>query len=156
MTHLHYRPAVPGDAPACVALRGMTRQNAISEAGLAALGVTSESWAGNIRSGALPGHVCIADGDIVAYCFGDRASGEVVVLAVLPDFEDRGIGRELLRRTVDQLAAFGHNRVFLSCSPYPSSRSHGFYRHLGWRSTGTFDARGDEVLELTVTSAAPS
>jgi hypothetical protein len=26
-------------------------------------------------------------------------------------------------------------------------RSYGFYRHLGWRSTGSFDDRGDEILE---------
>ncbi|MER2177626.1 MAG: GNAT family N-acetyltransferase, partial [Stenotrophomonas maltophilia] len=29
-------------------------------------------------------------------------------------------------------------------------RSHGFYRHLGWRPTGEIDSLGDEVLELHV------
>lgn len=146
-----FRAAHPGDAAACVALRGKTRQNAISEAALRALGVTEASWSEDIRTGALPGHVCTVNGDIVAYCFGDRATGEIVVLAVLPDFENRGIGKALLQRAVHELTAFGHGRLFLSCSPYESSRSHGFYRHLGWRSTGEFDSRGDEILEFEIT-----
>jgi ribosomal protein S18 acetylase RimI-like enzyme len=147
---LKYRPACPEDAAECLVARGRTRQNAASEERLRAIGVTSESWAENIRSGALPGHVCLADGKIVGFCFGVRDSGEIQVLAVLPDFEDRGIGRELLVRTSEELAGLGHARLFLGCSPDPASRSHGFYRHLGWRSTGTLDQHGDEILELFV------
>ncbi len=145
---LTYRQAVPADAAECVSLRGKTRQNAFSEEQLRSIGVTTKSWGENIDSGALPGHVCTVDGDIVGYCFGARKSGEIEVLVVLPDFENRGIGRELLRRTTRQLAELGHGRLFLGCSPDPRSRSYGFYRHLGWRSTGTFDQYGDEILEL--------
>ncbi len=145
-----FRPARPDDAGTCVTIRGKTRQNAVSEAQLRALGVTEASWGDDIRTGALPGHVCMVNGEIVAYCFGDRATGEIVVLAVLPDFENRGIGMALLQRTVRELASVGHGRLFLSCSPCESSRSYGFYRHLGWQSTGEFDARGDEILELEI------
>jgi ribosomal protein S18 acetylase RimI-like enzyme len=148
--HPDYRPALPEDAAECVRLRGKTRENAFSEEQLRSIGITAKSWGDNIRSGALPGHVCTFEGDIVGYCYGERATGEIQVLVVLPDFEDRGIGRELLQRTARQLAELGHRRLFLGCSPYPSSRSYGFYRHLGWRSTGTFDQRGDEILEIFV------
>jgi GNAT superfamily N-acetyltransferase len=148
--HLKYRPALPEDAEQCVAVRGRTRQNAASEEWLRSIGVTSESWGENIRSGALPGYVCTVDGKIIGFCFGARGTGEIEVVALLPDFENRGIGRELLDRTTDELAKFGHTRLFLGCSPDPASRSHGFYRHLGWRSTGTFDKYGDEILEKLV------
>jgi len=70
--------------------------------------------------------------------------------ALLPDFENLGIGRELLDRTSKELAKLGHARLFLGCSPDPRSRSYGFYRHLGWRSTGTYDQYGDEILEIFV------
>lgn len=40
---LNFRPATPGDIPACVVLRGRTRQNAISAERLAAMGITVES-----------------------------------------------------------------------------------------------------------------
>ena len=97
---------------------------------------------------ALPGHVCLDGETIVGYCFGDKASGEVVVLALLPAYEGRGIGRRLLGLVVDHLAALGHQRLFLGCAADPATRSHGFYRHLGWVSTGAFDGAGDEILEL--------
>ena len=148
--HLSYRSAQPEDAADCVSVRAMTRENAFSEDQLRSIGITAESWGESIRSGALPGHICTSGGSIVGYCFGSRDTGEIEVLVVLPDFERRGIGRELLKRTTDTLADFGHRRLFLGCSPTPTSRSYGFYRHLGWRSTGTFDQRGDEILELYV------
>lgn len=148
--HLQYRAALPEDAAECLTARGKTRQNAASEEWLRSIGITLESWSENIRSGALPGHVCIADDRIVGFCFGQRDSGEIQVVAVLPDFENRGIGRELLHRTSVALATLGHARLFLGCSPDPASRSYGFYRHLGWRSTGTYDRHGDEILEIFV------
>lgn len=145
---LTYRPALPTDAEACVVLRGKTRENAVSEHQLRVRGITAKSWGDDIRSGALPGYICMADEHVVGYCFGASSSGEIVVLALLPDFENRGIGRELLNRMTGHLAKIGHRRLFLGCSPDPGSRSYGFYRHLGWRSTETFDEYGDEILEI--------
>ena len=148
--NLRYRLAIPADAAECVVLRGKTRENAITEHQLRARGITAKSWGENIKTGALPGHVCIVDENIVGYCFGASNSGEIIVLALLPDFENRGIGRELLSRVTRDLAELGHSRLFLGCSPDPGSRSYGFYRHLGWRSTETFDQYGDEILEVVV------
>ena len=145
-----FRPAVPDDIAACVVLRGMTRENAVSAERLRAAGITVESWADETRSGALLGHVCVSDARIVGYCFGAPRTGEVVVLALLPSFERRGIGRRLLERVVQDLRRAGHARLFLGCSTDPATRSHGFYRHLGWRPTGKLDAHRDEVLELVV------
>jgi GNAT superfamily N-acetyltransferase len=76
------------------------------------------------------------------------------VLALLPAHEGQGVGRQLLARVVDRLLAAGHGRLFLGCSADPASRSHGFYRHLGWRSTGSVDAHGDEVLEYAAGAPA--
>lgn len=145
---LHFRPATAEDIPACLVLRGRTRENAISPERLAVMGITVESWAGDVRSDSLPGFVCVDEASIVGYCFGEKASGEVVVLALLPSHEARGIGKHLLGLVVELLANAGHRRLFLGCSSDPATRSYGFYRHLGWVSTGTFDRAGDEVLEL--------
>jgi GNAT superfamily N-acetyltransferase len=147
---MKYRSALPADAPDCLAMRGKTRENALSREQLHSIGITAESWAENIRAGVVEGHICTVSEKLVGYCFGARESGEIEVLAVLPDFENRGIGRELLMRTTDRLADFGHRRLWLGCSPIPTSRSYGFYRHLGWRSTGTFDKYGDEILEFVI------
>jgi GNAT superfamily N-acetyltransferase len=147
ITH-HFRPAVSTDAGECVALRGRTRENAISAATLASLGITAESWADDIETGCLPGYVCIDNDRIVGYCFGDKDTGEVVVLAVSPRYEGRGIGKALLLQVVQELRSLGCRRLFLGCSGDSSHRSHGFYRHLGWKPTGSFDVNDDEVLEL--------
>ena len=142
-----YRRAVPDDTSTCIVLRGMTRENAFSVEQLAALGITLESWRSAIADGSLPGHVAIFDGRIVGYCFGERETGEIAVLALLPEHEGQGVGRALLNLVIADFKEFGLGRLFLSCSSDPAVRSYGFYRHLGWRSTGTFDDRGDEVLE---------
>lgn len=142
-----YRRAIPDDTPACLVLRGMTRENAFSVERLAALGITLESWRAGIADGSLPGHVATEGGKIVGYCFGERETGEIAVLALLPEHEGQGVGRTLLSLVVAEFEDFGFHRLFLSCSADPASRSYGFYRHLGWRSTGSFDDRGDEILE---------
>jgi GNAT superfamily N-acetyltransferase len=142
------RPAVPADIPACIDLRGRTRENAISASRLAELGITEASWSGQVRDGVLPGVIAMAGDRMAGYCFGDAGSGEIVVLALLPEFEGQGLGRALLARMVDQLRGLGHQRLFLGCSDNPAHRSHGFYRRLGWRPTGERDGYGDEVLEL--------
>ena len=147
---LEFRPAVPSDVATCVEIRGRTRENAVSAKRLSEVGITVASWSESVRRGSLPGYVCLADGDIVGYCFGATASGEIEVLALLPEFENQGIGKVLLAHVVETLSGIGFTRLLLGCSSDPASRSYGFYRHLGWRSTGTFDARGDELLEYFV------
>jgi GNAT superfamily N-acetyltransferase len=84
---------------------------------------------------------------MVGYCFGAAKTGEVVVLVALPSHEGRGIARQLLGLVSAALVQLGHKRLFLGCSSDPNVRSYGFYRHLGWRSTGKLDKYEDEILE---------
>ncbi len=143
-----YRKAVPEDAPKCIAIRGCTRENAFSEKQLAALGITLSTWREGIRDGSLPGYVCCIDEEMVGYCFGDRETGEIVVLALLPDYEQLGIGKMLLYLMTQEMRRKGFKRIFLGCSTDTTSRSYGFYRHLGWIPTGELDTAGDEILEF--------
>jgi len=145
---LTYRPALPSDIASCIELRGKTRENAVSVERLKQLGVTHSSWSADVASGNLPGYVCLEHDQIVGYCFADKRTGEIVVLALLPKWEGEGIGRSLLAMMVAELARLGFRRLFLGCSSDPKVRSYGFYRRLGWRSTGAFDVNHDEVLEL--------
>ena len=144
---IEYRPALPSDIDECIDIRGKTRENSISALHLAALGITSEIWGESVKSGVLLGFICCFKGQTVGYCFGERGSGEVLVLALLPDFEGLGLGRRLLDLVVQALINAGNTRLFLSCSADPGSRSYGFYRRLGWRTTNQIDQNGDEILE---------
>jgi GNAT superfamily N-acetyltransferase len=151
---LTYRPATAHDIPECITLRGNTRENAVSATRLAELGITTATWAAQVKANLLPGTVCQSNGKIAGYCFGDAQTGEVVVLALLPEYENQGIGKQLLHNVMDTLQTHGHSRLFLGCASDPRVRSHGFYRHLGWRPTGTADSHGDEVLEYICTAQA--
>lgn len=142
-----FRAATPEDIPACITLRGLTRENPASAERLAELGVTVESWSEQVRNQELTGIICEDSGKMAGYCFGDLHSGEIVVLALLPAYEGQGIGRQLMHAVMLQLRHAGHQRLFLGCSPDPAVRSHGFYRHLGWKPSGKTDRLGDEELE---------
>lgn len=49
---------------------------------LAELGITADSWRDDIESGVLPGYVCLEKGEIVGYCFANKDTAEIVVLAL--------------------------------------------------------------------------
>ena len=80
---------------------------------------------------------------------GESDRGEVLVLAVLPEYERQGIGKSLLSLVVDWLRSFNPTRVWLGASPNPETRAYGFYRALGWRPIGETDTNGDEILVLS-------
>lgn len=153
---IQFRPALPQHIAACIDLRGRTRQNAVSAARLAELGVTEASWSADVQADRLPGILAFEGEALAGYCFGDATTGEIVVLALLPDFENLGLGRALLERCMGVLRERGHQRLFLGCSADPASRSHGFYRHLGWRPTGKRDRLGDEELEFLFATSEPT
>lgn len=145
---IRIRPTEVRDIPDLYRVRASTRQNAISKETLIEWGITPESTAEGLESGRLAGRVCEEDGRIVGFCTGDRGTGEVLVLAVLPEHEGKGIGSGLLTDVVKVLERQGCPRIWLACSADPASRSHGFYRHNGWKETGKSLDNGDEVLVL--------
>lgn len=145
---LNFRPTISKDFAACVKVRAATRDNPVPEQVLASLGITAETWGPLFDSGDIIGRVCEDASGIVGFCSGDAKTGEILVLAVLPDYEGLGAGKALLSKVVSQLAKLGFDRLWLAASPDPATRAHGFYRHCGWRPTGERDDRGDEILEL--------
>lgn len=132
-------------------VRAATRENSVSRDALARLGITADSVAAGLSGGRTKGWVCEHGSRVVGFCTGDLATGEVLVLAVLPQYEDLGIGRKLLSLVVGQLSAARARRVWLAASSDPAVRSYGFYRALGWRATGERTGSGDEILVLGVT-----
>lgn len=148
MPDLGIRETQESDLEACFSVRGRTRENPISREQLAAMGITHASTAASLRSGSMKGWVCTDGPEVIGFCSVDLASGEVLVLAVLPDYEGKGVGKGLLSRAVEWLRSRGVERIWLAASPDPSGRAHGFYRSQGWRPTGGLDRNGDEVLVL--------
>lgn len=148
MSHLVVRETRLEDIEACFDVRARTRENPISRERLAAVGITPASSAASLASGEVKGWVCLDDSSVIGFCSADAASGEVLVLAVLPDYEGRGVGKRLLQQAVRWLRSLGFDRVWLAASPDPGVRAHGFYRSQGWRPTGERQENGDEILVL--------
>ena len=85
---------------------------------------------------------------IAGFTIADRTSGEILVLAVRPEHEGLSIGKDLLHAACTWLFDNGQESVHLFANPDPSIRAYGFYRYLGWMTTGKMD-RGDEEMLLT-------
>jgi ribosomal protein S18 acetylase RimI-like enzyme len=141
------RAAQPADLESLFSIRARTRENAISKEQLESIGITVESLAAAMSSGRVMGNVCLYGSNLVGFCLGDVEKGEVLVLAVLPEYERRGIGARLLSGVVERLRAAGCETLWLAASADPRVRAHGFYRFLGWRPNGQKNG-SDEILVL--------
>lgn len=155
---LHFREMQVEDLPAVFELRVSTRENAVTMEELEEdYGITPASLA-EAMAHDVKGWLCEEQDLVVGFAMGDRANGEVQVVAVRPGFEGRGIGKRLLGLVEDWLYQEGHREIWLLSNPDSSVRAYGFYRRLGWRPTG--ERRGyDEILLRTVEPkdhAAPS
>jgi GNAT superfamily N-acetyltransferase len=148
MSELTIRAATAADIESLFDIRARTRENAIPRSYLTSIGITPESWAASLRSGREQTWVCFDGATPVGFCGATAVHGEVVVLAVLPEHEGRGIGTRLLTCAVDWLRSRGCGRLWLATNPDPGGRAHGFYRSLGWRPTGERQENGDEILVL--------
>lgn len=145
-----YRRTLSSDFNRCVEVRSRTWQNPISAEQLAAYGITTVTQVPLFDNETIVGFVAEADNEIIGFCSGHAETGEVLVLALLPEFEGLGIGKELLQLVIDLLFEAGFKKLWLAASPDPKIRAHGFYRHLGWKFSGRIDEQGDQVLELVL------
>jgi GNAT superfamily N-acetyltransferase len=145
---LLFRETLPSDIEGLFSVRARTRESAISKEGLASIGITPKSIATQMASGRLKGWVCLHGSTLVGFCNGDGETGEVLVLAVLPEYERRGIGSSLLSRVAEWLRSVSSKAIWLAASPDTRIRAHGFYRSLGWRPNGKTEQNGDEILVL--------
>jgi ribosomal protein S18 acetylase RimI-like enzyme len=148
MSELTIREAVGTDIDSLFDIRARTRENAIPRSYLISIGITPESWAASLRSDKEQTWVCLDGATPVGFCGADAGTGEIVVLAVLPEYEGRGIGKRLLDRAVEWLQSRGSGRLWLATNPDPNGRAYGFYRSQGWRATGERQKNGDEILVL--------
>ena len=149
MPDLVIRETHEADLEACFSVRGRTRENPITREQLAAMGITAASSATALRSGSVKGWVCSDGPQVIGFCSVDAVGGEVLVLAVLPEYEGKGVGKRLLAHGVSWLRSRGLSRLWLAASPDPKGRAHGFYRSQGWVPTGELDGNGDEILALS-------
>lgn len=128
---MEYREILAADVPALFELRPRTRENVMTVEQLARLGITVETV---IESFSIShkGWLCADAGEVVGFAIADRATGELAVVAVLPEYERRGIGGTLMGLCETWLWKSGCTRAWLTTDVDTALRAYGFYRHRGW------------------------
>lgn len=126
-----YREITPADMPALFHVRTRTRENTYTREQLQRLGITPHSVTEKLAT-SFRGWLCTVGGQVVGFCMADRSRGELWVIAVLPQFEGRGIGGRLMHLAQEWLWSSGCERAWLTTDVDVTLRAYGFYRHLGW------------------------
>jgi len=134
------------DIEEILTVRTSTIENHFSLVDLADIGITKRSVS-HWLDGSINGWVCEVSGRIVGFVMGDSKTAEILVIALLPEFERLGIGQQLMAKVQNWLWSFGHGSLWLWSNPDTSVRAHGFYRKLGWRPKGERSGN-NEKLEL--------
>lgn len=130
--HVNIREITSADIPALFHVRPRTRENALTIEELLALGITPESVA-TWLAGSTRGWLCeTSTNEVVGFCMADRSTGELLVIALLPEYEGRGIGGQLMHHAESWLAHSGCTRAWLTTDLDQNLRAYGFYRHRGW------------------------
>ena len=128
---MKFREIRQADVPALFEVRVATRENAYSLEELQALQITEATVRRKLET-THAGWLCEVDGRVVGFSMADSGTGEMWVIAVLPDYEGRGIGARLLELVERWLWARGWQESWLTTAIDPSLRAYGFYRKYGW------------------------
>ena len=91
---------------------------------------------------------------IAGFSMANGHLGELTVLAVLPEFEGRGIGKQLVLAAQEWLLSCHTDELFLYTEHNPNFRAYGFYQGLGWYPTGEIKENGDEKFVFRGESGA--
>ena len=137
---INYRLIEATDLSEIIDLRGSTRENAVNREELRSLGITEKSTTELLRT-THRGWLCETGGKFVGFAIGNGSNGELWVIAVLPDFEGKGIGSRLLSLTEDWLWSLGWKELWLYTNPDPKVRASHFYRRRGWTDSETKDGK---------------
>ena len=126
------REIVFEDIPAIFEVRVATWHNENGREEMAQLGITHDAVREVLEAGTHRGWLAESDeGDVIGFTMGIHESGEMWVIAVLPEHENHGIGRELMQVVEDWLFE-SSDEIWLTTDEDENFRAVGFYRALGW------------------------
>jgi ribosomal protein S18 acetylase RimI-like enzyme len=119
------------DIPELFRVRTATDENPLTLEDLAEIDITETSVKAKLLE-SYKGWLCEDEGEVVGFAIGDRSSGEMWVIAVLPNYIQQGIGGALLAKVDDWLFREGCSELWLVTDLNPKLRAYSFYRKHGW------------------------
>jgi len=135
-----FREAKTTDIPAIQVVRHVVKENILSDPAL----VTDKDCEEFITQRG-KGWVCEADGQLVGFSIVDLKDRNIWALFLRPEFEGKGIGKELHRLMMDWYFDQTHELVWLGTAP--NTRAEEFYTRQGWKKVGLVN-KGEVKFEM--------
>ena len=132
------RQITEADIDALFDVRVATRENALTMEQLTSLGITHASVARMLAT-THQGWLCQVHQKVVGFAMGNRKTGEMWVLADLPEYENQGIGKALIQHIENWLWTEDYQTIWLTTDIDTSLRAYGFYLHQGWEDSDIRD-----------------
>lgn len=133
------RNATENDVESLFEVRCSVVENHQSRDELRALGITPESVREMIMGGDYVSIIAECDLQLVGFTMAQISEGYVFACFIRPEYERRGIGKQLMKATEEGLRKAGVKNAWLSTGPGEDLRAVGFYSHLGWKRNGFLD-----------------
>ena len=138
---MRFRKMNSVDVPVAFEITLSGREQSFSREALAAVGITEE-FVVDVLDGVRSheGWVCESDEKVVGFAMGNRNTGEVWIIAVLPEHEGKGIGSKLYTLTEDWFRSTGRKEIWLAVLQDIQKTAYAFFKKRGWVDD---DMRGD-------------
>ncbi|MCS4225811.1 GNAT family N-acetyltransferase [Sphingobacterium sp. BIGb0165] len=137
---MNLREAKVSDIPQMQVVRNAVKENPLSDPGL----VTDEDCE-NFLINRGKGWVFEINNNIVGFSIVDLAEHNIWALFVHPEYDKRGIGKQLHDIMLDWYFNQTAHTVWLGTAP--GTRAERFYRKAGWREIGTH-GKGEIKFEM--------
>lgn len=137
---MRFREAQLDDIAQIQVVRHLVKENTLSDPGL----VHDEDVAYYIAQKG-KGWVCEVDGKIVGFSIVDLKENSIWALFVDPEYEGRGIGKQLHKLMMDWY--FSQTKTKVSLGTAPRTRAEEFYKRQGWTSVGNY-SNGEVKFEM--------
>lgn len=143
MTTSMIREAQPKDIPQIQIVRNAVQENTLSDPSL-----VSDADCADFMFRRGKGWVAELDGLVVGFSIVDLQENNVWALFLLPEYEGRGIGRQLHQVMLNWYFQQTREPIWLGTSP--GTRAEAFYRKAGWQQNGL---NGEKELRFEMSYA---
>lgn len=131
-----FREIEPKDIPEIFKVRVATDENCFTQEELEKRGISYHSVKLKLQT-TYKGWLCEINKKVVGFVIADKETGEIWVIAVLPEYINKGIGSTLLKLSEEWLISNGIKKFWLITDPNKKLRAYSFYLKNGWTETKT-------------------
>jgi len=139
---MEFREATSIDIPQIQVVRNSVKENALSDSS-----VVTDADCDEYLTRRGKGWVCELNEKIIGFAIADLKNDNIWALFIHPEYEGKGIGKQLHDQMLNWYFQQNKNSVWLSTSP--NTRAERFYRKAGWKEIGKLP-NGEIKFELTV------